>query len=84
MYYAMSYLSPLESKNICSFVYRLVYLYRQSSDETWAPVSTLSVSTLNAGMQFGKALAMDRAGRRLIVGAPSDGTEAGKPLKAKA
>lgn len=70
--------------NICAFACRLVYLYRQSSDETWASVSTLSVSTLNAGMQFGKALAMDRAGRRLIVSAPSDGTDVGKTAEATA
>lgn len=61
---------------------RAVYLYRQTSSKTWQLLSEVRISALNAGAQLGKALAMDRSGNRILVSAPSDGTDVGKSINA--
>lgn len=46
-------------------------------NDKWIYLTKLSVSSLGSGAAFGKSLAMDKAGTRLMIAAPSDGSDIG-------
>jgi hypothetical protein len=57
-----------------------VYVYRQVSGN-WVYLDEFTVDTLAVNAQFGKVLAMDKGGTRILVGAPGDGvTDTGEGM----
>jgi hypothetical protein len=49
-----------------------VYVYRQVAGN-WVYLDEFTGDTLAVNAQFGKVLAMDKRGTRILVGAPGDG-----------